>query len=48
MFKKMFKKKEKGSLDKENVLIAALLIHAAKTDENYTDIEKKNYKKGIG
>ena len=41
MFKKIFKKKEKESLDKKNVLIAALLIHAAKTDENYTDIEKK-------
>ena len=47
MFKKMFKKKEKGSLDKKNVLIAALLIHAAKTDENYTDIEKKIIKTAL-
>ena len=47
MFKKMFKKKEKGSLDKKNVLIAALLIHAAKTDENYTDIEKKIIKRAL-
>ena len=47
MLKKMFKKKEKGSLDKKNVLIAALLIHAAKTDENYTDIEKKIIKKAL-
>ena len=47
MFKKIFKKKEKGSLDKKNVLIAALLIHAAKTDENYTDIEKKIIKRAL-
>ena len=47
MFKKMFKKKEKESLDKKDVLIAALLIHAAKTDENYTDIEKKIIKRAL-
>ena len=47
MFKKIFKKKEKESLDKKNVLIAALLIHAAKTDENYTDIEKKIIKTAL-
>ena len=47
MFKKIFKKKEKESLDKKNVLIAALLIHAAKTDENYTDIEKKIIKRAL-
>ena len=47
MFKKMFKKKEKESLDKKNVLIAALLIHAAKTDENYTETEKTIIKKVI-
>ena len=39
MFKNIFKKKE----NKENtdVLVAALLIHAAKIDENYTDNEKQ-------
>ena len=47
MFKKIFKKKVKESLDKKNVLIAALLIHAAKTDENYTDIEKKIIKTAL-
>ena len=50
MFKKIFKKKEKNekeNLDKKNVLIAALLIHAAKTDENYTDIEKKIIKEAL-
>ena len=47
MFNKIFKKKEKESLDKKNVLIAALLIHAAKTDENYTNVEKKIIKKAL-
>ena len=44
MFKKIFKKE--NSNDK-NVLIAALLIHAAKIDENYTDVEKKIIKKAL-
>ena len=44
MFKKIFKKKE--SLN-NNVLVAALLIHAAKIDENYTDIEKRVIKKAL-
>ena len=41
MFKKIFNKQKKESFDNKNVLVAALLIHAAKIDENYTDIEKK-------
>ena len=41
MFKKIFKKREKNGSSNKNVLIAALLIHAAKIDENYTDLEKK-------
>ena len=41
MFKKFFKKEEKENLNNKNILIAALLIHAAKIDDNYTDIEKK-------
>ena len=40
MLKNLFKKKEKNNLD-NNILITALLIHAAKIDENYTEIEKK-------
>ena len=36
MFKKIFNKKKKDSGNK-NILVAALLIHAAKIDENYTD-----------
>ena len=43
MFKKIFKKQKDENFDNKNVLVAALLIHAAKIDENYTDIEKKNY-----
>ena len=41
MFKKFFKKNEKEDSDNTNVLIAALLVHAARRDENYTDNEKK-------
>jgi len=41
MFKNPFKKTKKDSPQNENILIIALLIHAAKIDENYSDIEKK-------
>ena len=41
MFKNLFKKKDEEKLSDKNTLIAALLIHAAKVDENYTDSEKK-------
>ena len=42
MFNKFFKKKEKNQVDeKKNILIIALLVHAAKIDENYTEVEKK-------
>ena len=47
MLKKIFRKKNDVSSNNKNVLIAALLIHAAKIDENYTDIEKKIIKKAI-
>ena len=46
MFKNIFKSKKKDP-DNNNVLIAALLVHAAKIDENYTDIEKKIIKKAL-
>ena len=46
MFKKFFKeKKETQSNDK--VLVASLLIHAAKIDENYTSAEKNIISKAI-
>ncbi len=41
MFKNFFKKKEKENLNNKNVLIVALLIHAAKIDEHYSENEKK-------
>ena len=47
MFKKIFKKKVKENTKNENILIAALLIHAAKIDENYTEVEKKIIKKAL-
>ena len=46
MFKKFFKKKEKIS-DNNNILIAALLVHAAKIDNEYTDVEKKIIKQAL-
>ena len=47
MLKNFFKKKERESSINKNVLIIALLIHAAKIDENYTKNEKKIIKKVI-
>jgi len=45
MFKKIFGKKDEENINNKNVLITALLIHAAKIDDNYTDVEKKIIKK---
>ena len=47
MFNKIFKKKETGNSESNNVLVAALLIHAAKIDEDYTDKEREIIKKAI-
>jgi len=47
MFKNFLKKKERKDPNNKNVLIIALLIHAAKIDENYTEIEKKIIKKAL-
>jgi len=47
MFKKFFKKKNNIEINTENILVAALLVHAAKIDENYTDVERKMIKKAI-
>ena len=46
MFSKFFKKKVSETSNK-SILIAALLIHAAKIDENYTEIEKEIIKKAL-
>ena len=47
MFNKIFKKKEKENSENNNILVTALLIHAAKIDENYTNKEKEIIKKAI-
>ena len=41
MFKKFFKKDKKENSKDKNVLIIALLIHAAQIDEHYSESEKK-------
>ncbi len=47
MFKKFFNKENIKKDSDQNTLITALLIHAAKVDENYTDFEKKIIKKAV-
>ena len=47
MLKNLFKKQKKENSNNKNILVTALLIHAAKIDENYTEIEKKIIKKAI-
>ena len=42
-----FKKNNKQSKDNDLSKVAALLIHAAKIDENYTELEKNIIKKAI-
>ena len=46
MFKKMFKKKDQIPTDKY-ILVAALLVHAARIDNNYTEAERSMIKKTI-
>ena len=41
MFKNFFKKENKGNDNNKNILITSLLIHAAKIDDNYTNVEKE-------
>jgi len=43
----LFKKENKNKIENPLVKIAALLIHAAKIDENYSEREKKIIKKTI-
>ena len=47
MFKKFFNKENKKKVNDKNILIAALLIHAAKIDNNYTNFEKEIIKKAL-
>ena len=46
MFKNFFKNQKKENSN-NNILVIDLLIHAAKIDENYTEIEKKIIIKAI-
>ena len=47
MFKKFFEKKNEKNTNNKNILITALLIHAAKIDDHYTDVEKEIIKKAL-
>ena len=47
MFKNFLKKKKEKDSDKKNISIIALLVHAAKIDENYSEVEKEIIKKVI-
>ena len=47
MLKKFFGKKDEENINNKNILITALLIHAAKIDDNYTDVEKEIIKKAL-
>ena len=44
---KFFKNKNKNDMDSSLIKITALLIHAAKIDENYTEKERKIIRKAI-
>ena len=47
MFKNFFKKENKGNDNNKNILITSLLIHAAKIDDSYTNVEKEIIKKAL-
>ena len=47
MFKNIFKKRESKNNNTSKILIASILVHAAKIDEIYTDIEKEIIKKAL-
>ena len=49
MLKNIFKKEKenKEKINNNNILVAALLIHAARIDDNYTAFEKEIIKKAL-
>ncbi len=49
MFRKIFKKDKDNEKEiaSKNILVTSLLIHAAKIDDNYTNIEKEIIKKAL-
>ena len=47
MFKRFLGKKNEENINNKNILVTSLLIHAAKIDDNYTDVEKEIIKKAL-
>jgi len=47
MFKNFFGEKNEENINNKNILVTSLLIHAAKIDDNYTDVEKEIIKKAL-
>ena len=47
MFKNFFKKESKENDNNNDILVTSLLIHAAKIDDNYTNVEKEIIKKAL-
>ena len=47
MFKNFFKKENKENDNNNDILVTSLLIHAAKIDDNYTNVEKEIIKKAL-
>ena len=47
MFKKIFTKPKEEDKNNKNILIISLLVHAAKIDENYTEVERKIILKAV-
>ena len=47
MFKRFLEKRNNDNINNKNILVTALLIHAAKIDDNYTGVEKEIIKKAL-
>lgn len=47
MFKKEVKNQNTNNLEDKSILIASLLVHAARIDESYTDVERKIIKRAL-
>jgi len=47
MFKRFFEKSNNDNINNKNILVTALLIHAARIDDNYTGVEKEIIKKAL-
>ena len=47
MFKKLFEKKNLSDVNNSKVLVAAILVYAAKVDDKYTNDEKEIIKRAL-